>query len=635
MSVFLSPVGGAGAQFFDNNGSPLSGGKLYTYSAGTTTPQTTYTSSSGAIANSNPIVFDAAGRVPGSSEIWLSSGVSYKFVLKTSNDVLLGTWDNITPSGDPSFSQYTPASTSLLYPGPLTVKSALDQITNEESGSSLIGYRLDKTGAVERTVSSRLMDVVSVFDFLPDAQVQAIIDNNEAGQNATIVTAGINAAIAASNAVYFPMGTYMINGVIGDSGTNPISRTIYGEDQQKTIIKSVSGWTSSGMVWFGNSSGYGAQYCTIRNLTIDGNAKANNHSGIVYQSAGLSLVQNVTIKNCGRAAWMHGCIDTAMIDCNIFSCFEGAYWDVYPIGTPSGPRDMSVQANQTTRANISRMYGCWISDCEATSVYISGGSFLLDACTFQSTTNNQAYNIIHVVNSNESYDYGGGPIVQNCWQEGGSYKYFLYVENTRQIRVFNNHINGDFGAGTTVEGAIFLDAASVRNVSIKNNSIRGNYSATPTGGRLANAAIYVTGSDYTYTADIENNYITTNTVNVYWADLASPTVDRKMLALFGSISISAGVGTVTFQSMKFILSIAKNGTGDFTVTYTFNRQSLASGFYPVTVTPHTIGGAVTYSVSHLASSTQADRFIFNDDSGSPADPAGFTIQLLGGGWVQI
>jgi len=37
----------------------------------------------------------------------------------------------------------------------------------------------------------------------------------------------------------------------------------------------------------------------------------------------------------------------------------------------------------------------------------------------------------------------------------------------------------------------------------------------------------------------------------------------------------------------------------------------------------------------LASSTQADRFIFNDDSGSPADPAGFTIQLLGGGWVQI
>lgn len=94
MSVFLSPVGGAGAQFFDNNGTPLSGGKLYTYAAGTTTPQTTYTTSSGATAHANPIVLDAAGRVPGSSEIWLQHG-PYKFVLKTSADVALGTWDNV------------------------------------------------------------------------------------------------------------------------------------------------------------------------------------------------------------------------------------------------------------------------------------------------------------------------------------------------------------------------------------------------------------------------------------------------------------------------------------------------------------------------------------------------------------
>ena len=96
MSVFLSPVGGAGAQFFDNNGSPLSGGKLYTYAAGTTTPQATYTSSAGATFHSNPIILDAAGRVPGSSEIWLADNQIYKFVLKTSTDVLLATWDQIT-----------------------------------------------------------------------------------------------------------------------------------------------------------------------------------------------------------------------------------------------------------------------------------------------------------------------------------------------------------------------------------------------------------------------------------------------------------------------------------------------------------------------------------------------------------
>ena len=38
MAVFLSPVGGVAAQFFTNTGAVLTGGKLYTYAAGTTTP---------------------------------------------------------------------------------------------------------------------------------------------------------------------------------------------------------------------------------------------------------------------------------------------------------------------------------------------------------------------------------------------------------------------------------------------------------------------------------------------------------------------------------------------------------------------------------------------------------------------
>lgn len=94
MSVNLSPVGGVAGQFFDNSGNPLTGGKLYSYAAGTTTPQTTYTSSAGSTAHANPIVLDAGGRVPG-GEIWLTDGSQYKFVLKNSSDVLIGTYDNI------------------------------------------------------------------------------------------------------------------------------------------------------------------------------------------------------------------------------------------------------------------------------------------------------------------------------------------------------------------------------------------------------------------------------------------------------------------------------------------------------------------------------------------------------------
>lgn len=102
MAVFLSPVGGAGAQFFDNSGYPLTGGKLYTYAAGTTTLQTTYTTSAGNVTRTNPIVLDAAGRVPSSGEIWLTSQ-AYKFVLYTSTDVLIATYDDIVGQGVQSF----------------------------------------------------------------------------------------------------------------------------------------------------------------------------------------------------------------------------------------------------------------------------------------------------------------------------------------------------------------------------------------------------------------------------------------------------------------------------------------------------------------------------------------------------
>jgi hypothetical protein len=98
MAVFLSPVGGVAAQFFTNTGAVLTGGKLYTYAAGTTTPLPSYTTSAGNVARTNPIILDAAGRVPGSGEIWITAA-AYKFVLTDSTDVLIATYDNVFGSG--------------------------------------------------------------------------------------------------------------------------------------------------------------------------------------------------------------------------------------------------------------------------------------------------------------------------------------------------------------------------------------------------------------------------------------------------------------------------------------------------------------------------------------------------------
>jgi hypothetical protein len=120
MTVSISLFAGVGAQFFTDDGVPLSGGLIYSYAAGTTTPKVTYTSSLGTIAHPNPIILNSAGRVPG-GEIWLTLG-SYKFVLATSTNVTIATYDNVTSiAGDFNLvGNFTGDGTQTIFTLPLS-----------------------------------------------------------------------------------------------------------------------------------------------------------------------------------------------------------------------------------------------------------------------------------------------------------------------------------------------------------------------------------------------------------------------------------------------------------------------------------------------------------------------------------
>jgi hypothetical protein len=98
MIIALSSFAGVGWQLFDANGVPLSGGKIYTYEAGSSTLAATYTTYTGVTNHTNPIVLDSAGRVP-SGQVWVNADISYKFVLKTSADVSIATYDNVPSIG--------------------------------------------------------------------------------------------------------------------------------------------------------------------------------------------------------------------------------------------------------------------------------------------------------------------------------------------------------------------------------------------------------------------------------------------------------------------------------------------------------------------------------------------------------
>jgi len=211
--VILSPVGGAGAQFFDNNGDPLSGGKLYSYAAGTTTPQTTYTSSSGATPHANPIILDAAGRIAGGGEVWLTDGVAYKFVLMTSTNVLIATWDDITGINASS------TAADISFTG-FKGQTGTVQSLASNTGSDWIGFTQAGTGAIPISAQEKMRQIVSVNDF--GAVGDGVTNDTGAIQDAIqairsnpvqiLDTIGGNLiTVYTSGTIYFPKGVYLIS----------------------------------------------------------------------------------------------------------------------------------------------------------------------------------------------------------------------------------------------------------------------------------------------------------------------------------------------------------------------------------------------------------------------------------------
>jgi hypothetical protein len=178
MSVNLSPAGGAAAQFFDNNGNPLSGGKLFTYAAGTTTPQATYTTAAGNVAHTNPIILDSAGRVPSGGEIWLTNAIAYKFVLQNSENVLIGTYDNIEGIN----STGVPITASVVSFTGFKGQVGTVQDLADNDGSDWVGFVQSGTGVVARSVQDKLREFWDVEDFVgatDQIKVQAAFDSGK------------------------------------------------------------------------------------------------------------------------------------------------------------------------------------------------------------------------------------------------------------------------------------------------------------------------------------------------------------------------------------------------------------------------------------------------------------------------
>ena len=205
---------------------------IYTYAAGTNTPLATYTSSTLATPNTNPVLTNSAGYAVNGATItgiWVGSSC-YKFVAKDSSAVTLFTQDNICNRG-----------------------AVLKALLAASSGSSLIGYTLGVTGAQTTTVQNRLRQ-----------RYELKADFGAVGNQTTNDTAAMLAAtLAAQNngfALHAPGGTYGVTSVVS-TVAGPFSLICDGPKQTTFIRHSTALQASTPLLKLTNATHVGLKDC--------------------------------------------------------------------------------------------------------------------------------------------------------------------------------------------------------------------------------------------------------------------------------------------------------------------------------------------------------------------------------------
>jgi len=294
-TVNLSSFAGAGSQFFDNSGVPLAGGLIYTYLAGTTTPLVSYTSSTGLTAHPNPIVLDSAGRI---NEVWIPEGTNSKFVLKTSTNVLIGTYDSLFPIASLPVSIYnggtgaTTAEGARINLGLGTFLVPTGSLVMWPSSVIPSDWKLCNGDALSRTTFATLFSLIGTTFGVGDGTTTFNLPNYKNRMPYGADTYAIGATGGSADAVLVSHNHSATNNVT-DPGHSHTFTTGNGNVDHTHLLNTYIGVNSSGGAtgYAGNNSGGGAG----ASEATQASGAAHTHSGTTAAiTTGVSVTTGIS-----------------------------------------------------------------------------------------------------------------------------------------------------------------------------------------------------------------------------------------------------------------------------------------------------------------------------------------------------
>lgn len=355
-------------QFLDSSGNLLAGGFIYTYAAGTTTRQDTYTDSTGTTTNEWPIPLDATGAPSNGSTqtgIWLSNA-GYKFCAY--NSALVQQWcvDNIQPvpflAGNNAWSGNQTFAGSSTFNG-LASLTAGGSLTGIFSGNPVFSGNPSFSGNPTFTNGICPLGIVCV-DGVTYAQTAA-------GTNSALTSAPVNGIVEVpdsantlSDAVitipktktlrFRGKGTFTVRQILFTDSTTDTTGTGSLECPEGATLQLANSVNLDVIsevdfaTLTGTSNTFGVWRVTVKGCVIDGNKANQTSAGYGVRLFGRAFrIQDVTVQNCfsggtwtegNQAAFTNSTSDLEATMSNVHVIYNGGNGH-----THKGPNDINIE----------------------------------------------------------------------------------------------------------------------------------------------------------------------------------------------------------------------------------------------------------------------------------------------------